>query len=242
MVPWRQLAQVTLGSCITICASGRAIPDFQQLLSVCSLPSSLSLILPLPVSPSPSLLYSLLYSIVSAHAQNSEVFQVPLPNLRISSCVCLLSRMLRLSVSGLDLGSVVTSSWHLLLLGVASWILARILAWTYSFYENCSRLSCFPQPPKKNWFSGHLGMVSMAADRLGVPGCMCSLGIRKGLEPVAGRSKESYLGPYSHHNPTFIYLSFQVVLISLSLLPGTSLLWAILSAGLRIPQVPGYVS
>lgn len=141
-------------------------PRLQQLLSVCSLPPSLSLILSLPVSPSPSLLYSLLYSIVSAHAQNSEVFQVPLPNLRISSCVCLLSRMLRLSVSGLDLGSVVTSSWHLLLLGVASWILARILAWTYSFYENCSRLSCFPQPPKKNWFSGHLGMVSMAADRL----------------------------------------------------------------------------
>jgi cytochrome P450 (family 4 subfamily F)/leukotriene-B4 20-monooxygenase/phylloquinone omega-hydroxylase len=78
----------------------------------------------------------------------------------------MLSRMLRLSVSGLDLGSVVTLSWHLLLLGAASWILARILAWTYSFCENCSRLRCFPQPPKRNWFLGHLGMVSMAADRL----------------------------------------------------------------------------
>lgn len=81
--------------------------------------------------------------------------------------VCLLSRMLRLSVFGLDLGSVVTSPWHLLLLGAASWILARILAWTYSFCENCSRLRCFPQPLKRNWFLGHLGMVSMAADRLG---------------------------------------------------------------------------
>lgn len=91
-------------------------------------------------------------------------------NLRISSCVCLLGRMLQLSVPGLDLGSVVTSPWHLLLLGAASWILARILAWTYSFCENCSRLTCFPQPPKKNWFLGHLGMVSMTGDAMGYGG------------------------------------------------------------------------
>nr|AAG47670.1 cytochrome P450 4F5 [Rattus norvegicus] len=64
-----------------------------------------------------------------------------------------------LTVSGLDLGSVVTSTWHLLLLGAASWILARILAWTYSFCENCSRLRCFPQSPKRNWFLGHLGTI-----------------------------------------------------------------------------------
>lgn len=105
-----------------------------------------------------------------ANAQNSEDFQVPLPHLRISSCVCLLGRMPWLTVSGLDLGSVVTSTWHLLLLGAASWILARILAWTYSFCENCSRLRCFPQSPKRNWFLGHLGVVSMAADRLGYRG------------------------------------------------------------------------
>ncbi|XP_052020673.1 cytochrome P450 4F5 isoform X1 [Apodemus sylvaticus] len=67
--------------------------------------------------------------------------------------------MLRLSLAGLDLGSLVTSPWRLLLLGAASWILARILAWTYSFCETCSRLRCFPQPPRKNWFLGHLGMI-----------------------------------------------------------------------------------
>lgn len=167
IAPWSQLAQEILGFWITVCASGRAIPHFQQPLSVCYPSFSLSFCLFLHLPP---LLCSMPKSTVSALAQNSYVFQVPLPDLRISPCVCLLSRMLWLSVLGLDLGSVVASPWHLLLLGAASWILARILAWTYSFCENCSRLRCFPQPPKRNWFLGHLGMVSMAADRLGYRG------------------------------------------------------------------------
>ncbi|KAL4687349.1 hypothetical protein H8959_019477 [Pygathrix nigripes] len=41
-----------------------------------------------------------------------------------------------------------------------SWVLARVLAWTYTFYDNCRRLRCFPQPPKRNWFLGHLGLVT----------------------------------------------------------------------------------
>lgn len=154
--PWSQLAQVSLGFWISDCTSGRAIPDFNSSCLCVSSPHSVSSSISLPffaLLPNPHSL---------CPCSNSEAFRSPLPNLRISPCVCLLSRMLRLSVFGLDLGSVVTSPWHLVLLGAASWILARILAWTYSFCENCSRLRCFPQAPKRNWFLGHLGMVSMA--------------------------------------------------------------------------------
>ncbi|OWK11750.1 hypothetical protein Celaphus_00003044 [Cervus elaphus hippelaphus] len=67
--------------------------------------------------------------------------------------------MLELSLSWLGLGPVAASPWLLLLLAGASWLLARILAWTYAFYDNSRRLQCFPQPPKRNWFLGHLGLV-----------------------------------------------------------------------------------
>uniref|UniRef100_A0A8C6FV90 Phylloquinone omega-hydroxylase CYP4F2-like n=1 Tax=Moschus moschiferus TaxID=68415 RepID=A0A8C6FV90_MOSMO len=52
-----------------------------------------------------------------------------------------------------------TSPWLLLLLVGAFWLLARVLAWTYTFYNNCRRLQCFPQPPKLNWFFAQLYMV-----------------------------------------------------------------------------------
>ncbi|XP_012519037.1 PREDICTED: phylloquinone omega-hydroxylase CYP4F11-like [Propithecus coquereli] len=67
--------------------------------------------------------------------------------------------MPQLSLSWLGLGPLATSPWLLLLLVGASWLLARILAWTYAFYENCSRLRRFPQPPKTNWFWGHLDLI-----------------------------------------------------------------------------------
>uniref|UniRef100_A0A8C2NPV1 Uncharacterized protein n=1 Tax=Capra hircus TaxID=9925 RepID=A0A8C2NPV1_CAPHI len=57
--------------------------------------------------------------------------------------------MLELSLSWLGLGAVAASPWLLLLLLGASWILARVLAWIYAFYDNCCRLRCFPQPPKR---------------------------------------------------------------------------------------------
>ncbi|XP_047700336.1 cytochrome P450 4F3-like [Prionailurus viverrinus] len=64
-----------------------------------------------------------------------------------------------LSLSWLGLGQVAASPWLLLLLVGVSWLLARVLAWSYSFYDTCCRLRCFPQPPKQSWFWGHMGLV-----------------------------------------------------------------------------------
>ena len=72
-----------------------------------------------------------------------------------------------LSLSWLGLGQVAASPWLLLLLVGVSWLLARVLAWSYSFYDTCCRLRCFPQPPKRNWFWGHLGLVSVGG-RMGL--------------------------------------------------------------------------
>uniref|UniRef100_A0A452T0P1 Leukotriene-B(4) omega-hydroxylase 2 n=1 Tax=Ursus maritimus TaxID=29073 RepID=A0A452T0P1_URSMA len=67
--------------------------------------------------------------------------------------------MSQVSLSWLCLGQLAASPWPLLLLAGATWLLARILAWSYSLYDNCSRLRCFPQPPKRNWLWGHVGLV-----------------------------------------------------------------------------------
>ncbi|XP_062969021.1 cytochrome P450 4F2 isoform X1 [Cynocephalus volans] len=68
--------------------------------------------------------------------------------------------MPQLSLSWLGLGPVAASPWMLLLLVGATWLLARVLSWTYTFYDNCRHLRCFPQPPKRNWFWGHLGLIT----------------------------------------------------------------------------------
>ncbi|XP_029420749.1 cytochrome P450 4F6-like [Nannospalax galili] len=72
--------------------------------------------------------------------------------------------MPQLSLSWPGLGPLVASPWQLQLLAGASWLLARILAWIYFFDINCCRLCCFPQPPKRNWFWGHLGMMQSNED------------------------------------------------------------------------------
>ncbi|XP_036751416.2 cytochrome P450 4F3-like isoform X3 [Manis pentadactyla] len=69
------------------------------------------------------------------------------------------SRMPQLSLSWLGLDTAAASPWLLLLLVGASWLLARLLAWACTFYDNCSRLRCFPEPPMRNWFWGHLGLA-----------------------------------------------------------------------------------
>ncbi|XP_025149961.3 prostaglandin E2 omega-hydroxylase CYP4F21-like [Bubalus bubalis] len=72
-----------------------------------------------------------------------------------SPCTPFDHRLLELSMSWLGLGLVAASPWLLLLVVGASWLLAHILAWTYTFYNNCRCLQCFPQPPKLNWFFAH---------------------------------------------------------------------------------------
>lgn len=69
--------------------------------------------------------------------------------------------MLQLSLSWQGLGALAASPWLLLLLAVASWLVARVLAWAYTFHNNVHRLRCFPQPPKRNWFWGHVRLVSV---------------------------------------------------------------------------------
>uniref|UniRef100_A0A8C9IQI3 Uncharacterized protein n=1 Tax=Piliocolobus tephrosceles TaxID=591936 RepID=A0A8C9IQI3_9PRIM len=71
--------------------------------------------------------------------------------------------MLQLSLSWLGLGPVAASLWLLRLLTGGSWLLARVLAWTYTFYDNCRCLQCFLQSPKQNWFWGHQGLVSLGS-------------------------------------------------------------------------------
>uniref|UniRef100_A0A8D0NGS3 Phylloquinone omega-hydroxylase CYP4F2-like n=1 Tax=Sus scrofa TaxID=9823 RepID=A0A8D0NGS3_PIG len=68
-------------------------------------------------------------------------------------------RMLQLSVSWLGLETVAASPWLLLLLVGASWLMSRVLVWTYAAYNYSRHLQSFPQPPKRNWFLGHLGLV-----------------------------------------------------------------------------------
>ncbi|XP_016064799.1 PREDICTED: docosahexaenoic acid omega-hydroxylase CYP4F3 [Miniopterus natalensis] len=74
--------------------------------------------------------------------------------------------MLQLSLSWLGLGPPAASPWLLLLLLGASWFLIRFLTWTYTTYDNSRRLRCFPQPPKRSWFWGHLGMIQSSEEGL----------------------------------------------------------------------------
>ena len=38
-------------------------------------------------------------------------------------------------------------------------LLIQLLRFSWRCYITCRRLSCFPQPPRRNWLLGHLGMV-----------------------------------------------------------------------------------
>uniref|UniRef100_A0A673TGL5 Cytochrome P450 family 4 subfamily F member 2 n=2 Tax=Suricata suricatta TaxID=37032 RepID=A0A673TGL5_SURSU len=95
--------------------------------------------------------------------------------------------MPQLSLSWLGLWQTAVSQGLLLLLLVgASWLLARVLAWSHSLYETHCRLQCFPQPPKRNWFWGHLGLV-----------CPTEQGLRVLIQMVATYSQGfvTWLGP-----------------------------------------------
>uniref|UniRef100_G3U841 Cytochrome P450 family 4 subfamily F member 8 n=1 Tax=Loxodonta africana TaxID=9785 RepID=G3U841_LOXAF len=71
-----------------------------------------------------------------------------------------------LNLSWLGLWPGAASPWLLLLLAVASWLLACFLAWIYTFYDICRRLRSFPLPPMRNGFLGHLGLGSPTEEGL----------------------------------------------------------------------------
>lgn len=96
--------------------------------------------------------------------------------------MCFPCRMPQLSLSWLDLGPATVSLLLFLLVAGASWLLAYILTQAYAVYENSHHLRCFPQPPKRNWFFGHLGLVSVAVRGPGVSGWNCEapgIGLRE---------------------------------------------------------------
>ncbi|XP_048196854.1 cytochrome P450 4F3-like [Perognathus longimembris pacificus] len=71
-----------------------------------------------------------------------------------------------LSLSWPGLGPSVPSPWLLLLLAGACWLLARVLTHICTFSANARRLRCFPQPPRRNWLLGHLGLVQSSEEGL----------------------------------------------------------------------------
>ncbi|XP_028749361.1 cytochrome P450 4F3 isoform X1 [Peromyscus leucopus] len=74
--------------------------------------------------------------------------------------------MLQLSLSWLGLGPATASLWLFLPLAGASCLLAYLLSQAYAVYEISHRLRCFPQPPKRNWLLGHLGLIQSSEEGL----------------------------------------------------------------------------
>lgn len=46
-------------------------------------------------------------------------------------------------------------------------LLLQFLRLCWRFYVICRRLRCFPQPPRRNWLLGHLGMVCVGGQWVG---------------------------------------------------------------------------
>ncbi|XP_072457294.1 ultra-long-chain fatty acid omega-hydroxylase isoform X1 [Notamacropus eugenii] len=65
-------------------------------------------------------------------------------------------RVLRLEKTSFR--SYVISALLLSLLFLFFRLLLRVFQACYQFYVTCQRLRCFPQPPRRNWLLGHLGM------------------------------------------------------------------------------------
>ncbi|XP_006898395.1 PREDICTED: cytochrome P450 4F8-like [Elephantulus edwardii] len=78
--------------------------------------------------------------------------------------------------------------WLLLLLFGISLVLVKVFTWTYAFYDKCSRLQCFPNPPMWNWLSGHMGLISLNEQGL--------LNITK-LVATYPQGYQSWQGPFS---------------------------------------------
>lgn len=59
---------------------------------------------------------------------------------------------------GLSWAAASSILW-LSLLGLLSHLLLKAIGFFHRYYITCQRLRCFPEPPRYNWFLGHLGMV-----------------------------------------------------------------------------------
>lgn len=152
----------TLLPCASVCVN----IDCKQFSSASLLPVSVSRL------HTPGCPLSLSCSSLLSHHPYPVTLEVHLCllGLRISLLAHLSCRMLQLSLSWLGLGPVAVSPWQLLLLVGTSLFLARVLSWICALYDNYCRLRCFPQPPSRHWFWGHMSMVSEAAGRSGVSG------------------------------------------------------------------------
>ncbi|XP_019358144.1 PREDICTED: cytochrome P450 4F22-like [Gavialis gangeticus] len=45
-------------------------------------------------------------------------------------------------------------------------LLLQLLGFFHRYYVNCQRLRCFPEPQRRNWLLGHLGMVQSTEEGL----------------------------------------------------------------------------
>ncbi|KAB1259671.1 Docosahexaenoic acid omega-hydroxylase CYP4F3 [Camelus dromedarius] len=108
------------------------------------------------------------------------------------------SGMLQMSLSWLGLGPVAACPWLLLLLAAVSWILAHVLVWTYAFYVIARRLRCFPQPLKRNWFLGHLGLDIFL---LSPPKMYNPQRRLEGLTQLVVNNPQGYMIWMAHHPP-----------------------------------------
>lgn len=146
---------------ISLFLSPSSLPSFLPPPSIL-LPLLLLLVSPLHCPGSPHLPRPYPHPLIPCSCPLSLDTPVPFPCPGISPCVHLPCRMLQLSLSWLGLGPATASLWLFLPLAGASCLLAYLLSQAYAVYEISHRLRCFPQPPKRNWLLGHLGLVSVA--------------------------------------------------------------------------------
>uniref|UniRef100_A0A8D0B7A5 Cytochrome P450 family 4 subfamily F member 22 n=1 Tax=Salvator merianae TaxID=96440 RepID=A0A8D0B7A5_SALMN len=83
--------------------------------------------------------------------------------------------------------STAISSLLLFLLALFIHALLKAFHFCYQFYVNCQRLRCFPEPPRRNWLLGHLGLVVPSEE-----------GLQKVTELVSTLSPSfvTWLGPF----------------------------------------------
>ncbi|XP_062975090.1 ultra-long-chain fatty acid omega-hydroxylase [Elgaria multicarinata webbii] len=62
--------------------------------------------------------------------------------------------------------TVAVSSLLLTLLALLLHHLSKAFGVCYRFYVNCQRLRCFPEPRRRNWFLGHMGMIDPTEEGL----------------------------------------------------------------------------